>query len=928
MECYSVTINNDGTRIASGGLDGNVKIWDTATILGFTKLSTAPMKNSKSDSVTTPQVDSLPDESLRRPLCSMSRHNGVVTTVKFSPDGRFLASGSDDKICLIWEKDEEQANRPKQFGVEEADLEHWTVRKRLVAHDNDIQDIGWSPDGSLLVTVGLDRSIIIWNGMTFERIKRYDIHQSMVKGIVFDPANKFFATASDDRTVRIFRYYKKLNDLNNYEFQMEHIVMDPFKKSPLTSYFRRMSWSPDGQHIAVPNATNGPVPSIAIISRGNWATDISLIGHEAPCEVCSFSPRLFDTGSKDKDHQFSTVLATAGQDRTLVVWSTATSRPLMVAEEIVSNSITDMCWSPDGRTIYFCCLDGSITCIHFEENELGKVVSEDTIVEQLHRYGADRETTVFPESTEQLELEDIAEKMLLPKAGQPTPQLVKSKETMNPVTSVVEKPQPSAPVETKQQSTATKSKLKTLSQNITITKGGKKRVAPLLVSSSSNNAKQTFTSTSSQSKLTSRKLRNSRISQPSYYLPRLGVQTAVHGFKQKSADGHLPNANGLDDQDNDNEDMGFEDTTTNQNVSEATLRRQRNKSKRLLMELKYPNSFKFVTNLPISMFNNQQILNHEVNTILNSLTNQPQEIQTDISNNASIDCDEETTFSVVVASVNHVKDNVPVRTTMEIRNGQPWSQYEEEYDHNDKIDFNDPTKFIVTTSQDKLDRKYTLYFPSRMQHVLPLVDGDQLKYIVLISVEGTMYILSAESGNYICPNMELGENVVCSRYNDGILMVLTSSGLIYSWKMAPNQKHIKAILKKVSIAAVLNNIDIPVPSKDSKQGISVSLANVKYFEINPHNGSPLVILDGSNDLYEYSVDLHTWTKVLDSWYYLSLEDDHKQEGQFSDLFTTTFADFKQDIKRKKLNKYVFDNDDCQELKKVMRARFNELNSTC
>ena len=57
----------------------------------------------------------------------MSRHNGVVTSLKFSPDGRWLALGSDDKICLIWEKDNTQI--AKLFGTDEHDLEHWTVRK-------------------------------------------------------------------------------------------------------------------------------------------------------------------------------------------------------------------------------------------------------------------------------------------------------------------------------------------------------------------------------------------------------------------------------------------------------------------------------------------------------------------------------------------------------------------------------------------------------------------------------------------------------------------------------------------------------------------------------------------------------------------------------------------------------------------------------
>ena len=233
MECYSVTVNSSGTKLALGGLDGMVRIWDVASILRYRDHATLDDAQSRNllDRLNLHKL-----ATLLRPLTSVSRHNGVVSSVKFLQDGRFLASGSDDKIVLIWEKDDDLANRPKQFGETEPDMEHWTVRKRLVAHDNDVQDLCWSPDGALLITVGLDRSIIIWSGTTFERIKRYDIHQSMVKGVVFDPANKFFATASDDRTVRVFRYYRKHDAQDNYEFQMEQIVFEPFLKLPLTSY--------------------------------------------------------------------------------------------------------------------------------------------------------------------------------------------------------------------------------------------------------------------------------------------------------------------------------------------------------------------------------------------------------------------------------------------------------------------------------------------------------------------------------------------------------------------------------------------------------------------------------------------------------------------------------------------------------------------
>ncbi len=51
--------------------------------------------------------------------------------------------------------------------------------------------------------------------------------------------------------------------------------------------FLKLSWSPDGAHITASNATNnkGFVFIAAVITRGTWASDISLVGHENTVEV-------------------------------------------------------------------------------------------------------------------------------------------------------------------------------------------------------------------------------------------------------------------------------------------------------------------------------------------------------------------------------------------------------------------------------------------------------------------------------------------------------------------------------------------------------------------------------------------------------------------------------------------------------------------
>ncbi|EAA65879.1 hypothetical protein AN1286.2 [Aspergillus nidulans FGSC A4] len=519
FEVYSCDVSPDGSRLVTAAGDGYVRIWSTEAICGAE------------------------DANKPKQLASMSNHSGTIHTVRFSPNGKYLASGADDKIVCIYTLD---ANPPSHAA-----------------------SFGWSCDSSILVSVGLDSKVVVWSGHTFEKLKTLSVHQSHVKGITFDPANKYFATASDDRTVRIFRFTSPApnstahDQMNN--FVLEQTITAPFQNSPLTAYFRRCSWSPDGLHIAAANAVNGPVSSVAIINRGGWDGDINLIGHEAPVE-----------DSHDHVAQAPvTVIACAGGDKSLSVWITSNPRPIVVAQELAAKSISDLAWSPDGSCLYATALDGTILAVRFEDGDLGYAMELEENEKSLTKFGTNRKGAGIAETTDGLLLEEKSKAGELKGVegrmgalmgdghatgdavanGKPTP----LPSTSNGVTPAAPSPstdaQKSQPNGTAAPSASEtekpdpyQAKLERLKQRPTYTKDGKKRIAPLLVSGaggaeSSLPQARLMASVSSQVKAdTPQSIVD--LSKPFDGLPKGGLATLLFGNKRKLAqledeeDGH------------------------------------------------------------------------------------------------------------------------------------------------------------------------------------------------------------------------------------------------------------------------------------------------------------------------------------------------------------------------------------------------------
>lgn len=262
----------------------------------------------------------------------------------------------------------------------------------------------WSPDGRVLASCSLDGTICFWNAdpSSSQTLigKIEQAHSGFIKGMSWDPAGKFLASQSDDGSCIVWNVESLLaSQASSTAFTLDPSDCEMFKECVLEkifvnmskmTFFHRPGWSPDGSMLALANATNRHIPAVALVERSNWhGPGTYFVGHLGPVEAVRFSPRLF-TGANDREKK-EMICAVASQDGQVSLWSSSSSTPLLVLQDLFEHSVMDLTWTPDGNVLVAVSYDGAAVAIKIDSLEFDLVpLSESEQAEHLRNVFGNR----------------------------------------------------------------------------------------------------------------------------------------------------------------------------------------------------------------------------------------------------------------------------------------------------------------------------------------------------------------------------------------------------------------------------------------------------------------------------------------------------------------------------------------------------------